>query len=210
MDDHIHVIQHPLMEHKLFQLRNRNTGTRDFRKCVAEMTSLLCYEATRNLPLCEKTVETPLGTMTARDIEGKTLAAVAILRSGLGMVDGILTLVPSAKVGHIGIYRDDQTDQLVQYYCKMPQDISRRQVLLLEPLLATGETTSMAVRMLENYRCTEISLLCLVASEQGIEKIRKQHPGVHIYCAAVDSRVNADGYLVPGIGDAGDRIFGTM
>ena len=205
-----HLIEHPLLQHKLFRLRDRSTGTKEFRKVVAEMTSLLCYEATKDIPLCEKTLETPFGEVTAREIEGKTLAAVAVLRSGLGMLDGVLSLVPSAKVGHIGIYKDRNTGQPVQYYCKMPQDIGQRQVLLLEPMLATGETAEMAVRMLENYRCYQVKLLCLVAVQQGIDYLMKRHPNVEIYCAAVDGGMNRDGYIVPGIGDAGDRMFGTV
>ena len=208
--ERFHLIQHPLLEHKLFQLRNRYTGTKDFRKCVEEMTSLLCYEATRDIPMGERPVETPFGEIKAREIEGKTLAAVVILRAGLGMLDGVLSLVPSAKVGHIGIYKDEKTGELVRYYCKMPQDIVHRQVLLLEPILATGETTDMAVQMLENYRCYQVKLLCLVAVQQGVDFLLKRHPGLEIYCAAMDSRINEEGYIIPGIGDAGDRMFGTM
>ncbi len=176
---------------------------------VSEMTTLLCYEATRDIPLQETQVTTPLGRANCHEIEGKTLAAVAILRSGLGMVDGVMTLVPTAKIGHIGIYKDETTKKPVEYYCKMPTDISSRQVLLLEPMLATGETTSYAAQILENYRCHDIKLLCLVAHQDAVERILREHPKVNIYCAALDDEVNERGFLVPGVGDAGERMFGT-
>lgn len=209
MNERFHLIDHPLLEHKLCQLRDQNTGTKEFRFLVSEMTTLLCYEATRDIPLREKEVTTPLGTASCHEIEGKTLAAVAILRSGLGMVDGVMTLVPTAKIGHIGIYRDETTKKPVEYYCKMPTDIASRQVLLLEPMLATGETSSYAAQIIENYRCHDIKLLCLVAHRDAVERILRDHPTVNIYCAALDDEVNERGFLVPGVGDAGERMFGT-
>ena len=209
MDERFHLIDHPLLEHKLCQLRDDNTGTKEFRFLVSEMTTLLCYEATRDIPLHDKRVKTPLGYADCKEIEGKTLAAVAILRAGLGMVDGVMTLVPSAKIGHIGIYKDETTKKPVEYYCKMPTDISSRQVLLLEPMLATGETTSYAAQIIENYRCHDIKLLCLVAHKDAVERLLKEHPTLHIYCAALDDQVNEKGFLFPGVGDAGERMFGT-
>lgn len=204
-----HLIDHPLLQHKLFTLRDENTKTKDFRTCLSEMTSILCYEATRKMPMREVSVTTPFAEMKAPDMEPGSLAAVAVLRSGLGMTEGVLTLAPFTKVGHIGIYKDKESGQLVQYYSKMPLDISRRHVLLLEPMIATGETADFAIRMLENYRCPAVSLLSIVAVQQGVDLILSRHPYVNIYAAALDSGVNGDGYIVPGLGDIGDRMFGT-
>ncbi len=209
MEEQIHLIDHPLLQHKLCQLRDQNTGVKDFRECVEEVSSLLCYEATRHLPLKEKNIQTPFGPITAREIDDKALAVVAILRAGGGMLGGVLSVLPSVKIGHIGLYRETKTHQLVEYYCKMPTDIASREVLILEPLLARGETASAAISMIKNYSCRHISFLTLVASREAVERLSKDHPDVALYCAAIDEDVNEDGYIVPGVGDAGDRIFGT-
>ncbi|MBQ1384527.1 MAG: uracil phosphoribosyltransferase [Firmicutes bacterium] len=209
MNEGFHLIEHPLLQHKLITLRDKNTNTKDFRSCVAEITTILAYEATRDLPVCERSVETPFANMQAPDMEPGSLAAVVLLRAGLGMADGVQTLAPFVKIGHIGIYKDKETGLPVQYYSKMPTDISRRHVLLLEPMLATGETADHAIRMLENYRCPAISLITIVSVQRGIDLVLSRHPYVNIYAAAVDDKINENGYIVPGLGDIGDRMFGT-
>ncbi len=208
-NERFHLIDHPLLAHKLFTLRDKNTKTKDFRTCLSEMTSILCYEATRTMPMRRVPVETPFAAMEAPDMEPGSLAAVAVLRSGLGMTEGVLTLAPFAKVGHIGIYIDKELGRPVQYYSKMPTDISNRHVLLLEPMLATGRTADYAITMLENYRCPAVSLLTIVAVQQGVDLVLERHPYVHIFAAALDSSINELGYIVPGLGDIGDRMFGT-
>jgi uracil phosphoribosyltransferase len=207
--DNVHVLDHPLLQHKLSILRDERTGVKDFREVVSEIATLMCYEATRDLPLEEMEIQTPVAKAKVMVISGKKLAIVPILRAGLGMVDGILTLIPSAKVGHIGLYRDPETLEPVEYYCKMPNDISERDVIILDPMLATGGSASAAIQFLKNYEVKHIKLMNIIAAPEGIARVRKDHPDVDIYCAAVDEKLNDHGYIVPGLGDAGDRIFGT-
>ena len=205
----VHVLDHPLLQHKLSILRNKSTGVKEFREIVGEIAALMCYEATRNLPTEEVVVETPIAPAKVRVLAGKKLAIVPILRAGLGMVDGILDLIPSAKVGHIGLYRDPETHQPVEYYCKMPNDIAERDVIILDPMLATGGSASAAITFIKGYGCKHIKLMNVIAAPEGIACIQKDHPDVEIYVAAVDSHLNDHGYIVPGLGDAGNRIFGT-
>ena len=202
-------MDHPLLQHKLSILRDENTGVKDFREVVSEIATLMCYEATRDLPLEEVEIKTPITTAKFKTIAGKKLAIVPVLRAGLGMVDGILTLIPSAKVGHIGLYRDPDTLEPVEYYCKMPNDISERDVIILDPMLATGGSASAAIQFIKNYDVKHIKLMNIIAAPEGVERVRKDHPDVEIYCAALDEKLNDHGYIVPGLGDAGDRIFGT-
>jgi uracil phosphoribosyltransferase len=205
----VHVLDHPLLQHKLSILRDAKTGVKDFREVVCEIATLMCYEATRDLPMEGIEIQTPVAPAKVKTISGKKLAIVPILRAGLGMVDGILTLVPSAKVGHIGLYRDPQTLEPVEYYCKMPNDIAERDVIILDPMLATGGSASAAIQFLKNYEVKHIKLMNIIAAPEGIARVTKDHPDVDIYCAAVDEKLNDHGYIVPGLGDAGDRIFGT-
>ena len=205
----VHVLDHPLLQHKLSILRDKNTGVKDFRSIVSEIAGLMCYEATRDLPLEDVTIETPVATGTFKMLAGKKLAVVPILRAGLGMVDGILNLIPSAKVGHIGLYRDPETLAPVEYYCKMPNDIAERDVIILDPMLATGGSASAAIQFIKNYEVKHIKLMNIIAAPEGIERVHHDHPDVDIYCAALDEKLNEHGYIVPGLGDAGDRIFGT-
>ena len=206
----VHVMDHPLITHKLSIMRNKKTGSKDFRELLDEIAMLMGYEITRDLPLENVTIETPLTRMTAKMVSGKKLAIVPILRAGLGMVDGLLSLVPVAKVGHIGMYRDPQTHKPVEYYSKMPTDIEERIVILVDPMLATGGSAADAITMLKNkYGCRHIRLMNLVAAPEGIAHVQKEHPDVDIYVAAVDECLNDHDYIVPGLGDAGDRIFGT-
>ena len=205
----VHILDHPLLQHKLSILRDENTGVKDFREVVSEIATLMCYEATRDLPLEEVEIKTPITTAKFKTIAGKKLAIVPVLRAGLGMVDGILTLIPSAKVGHIGLYRDPDTLEPVEYYCKMPNDISERDVIILDPMLATGGSASAAIQFIKNYDVKHIKLMNIIAAPKGVERVRKDHPDVEIYCAALDEKLNDHGYIVPGLGDAGDRIFGT-
>ena len=205
----VHVLDHPLLQHKLSILRDENTGVKDFRQVVSEIATLMCYEATRDLPLEEVEIKTPVATGRFKTIAGKKLAIVPVLRAGLGMVDGILTLIPSAKVGHIGLYRDPETLEPVEYYCKMPTDIADRDVIILDPMLATGGSASAAIQFIKNYEVKHIKLMNIIAAPEGVERVRRDHPDVDIYVAAVDEKLNDHGYIVPGLGDAGDRIFGT-
>ena len=207
--DKVHVLDHPLLQHKLCILRDENTGVKDFREVVSEIATLMCYEATRDLPLEDVEIKTPVATAKFKALTGKKLAIVPVLRAGLGMVDGILTLVPSAKVGHIGLYRDPQTLEPVEYYCKMPTDIAERDVIILDPMLATGGSASAAIQFIKNYEVKHIKLMNIIAAPEGIERVHRDHPDVEIYCAALDEKLNDHGYIVPGLGDAGDRIFGT-
>ena len=209
MDEMVHIFDHPLIQHKLAILRDENTGVKEFREIVSEIATLMCYEATRDLPTREVEIKTPVATGTFKCLTGKKLAIVPILRAGLGMVDGILTLIPSAKVGHIGLYRDPQTLEPVEYYCKMPSDIAERDVIVLDPMLATGGSASAAIQFIKNYEVKHIKLMNIIAAPEGVERVRKDHPDVAIYCAALDEKLNDHGYIVPGLGDAGDRIFGT-
>ncbi len=206
----LHVLEHPLLQHKLSILRDKNTGVKEFREIVGEISALMCYEATRNLPTQEVEVETPIAKATVRVLAGKKMAIVPILRAGLGMVDSMISLVPSAKVGHIGLYRDPKTHEPVEYYCKMPPDISERQVFIVDPMLATGGSASAAIELLKKkYGCKYITLMDIIAAPEGIALIRAEHPDVDIFVAAVDEKLNENAYIVPGLGDAGDRIFGT-
>ena len=207
--EHVHVLDHPLLQHKLAILRDESTGVKDFRQVVSEIASLMCYEATRDLPLEEVEIKTPVATGRFKSIAGKKLAIVPVLRAGLGMVDGILTLIPSVKVGHIGLYRDPDTLEPVEYYCKMPTDIAERDVIILDPMLATGGSASAAIQFIKNYEVRHIKLMNIIAAPAGIERVQHDHPDVDIYCAALDQGLNDHSYIVPGLGDAGDRIFGT-
>ncbi len=206
----LHIIDHPMIQHKLSIMRDIRTGAKDFRQLLTEISLLMGYEVTRDLPLEPVEIETPMCKTTARVISGKKLAIVPILRAGLGMVDGLLTLLPVAKVGHIGLYRDETTHLPVSYYCKMPSDICHRMVIVTDPMLATGGSASDALTMLKkNYGCNQLRLMCLVAAPEGVKKLQKDHPDVDIYTAALDEELNSDAYILPGLGDAGDRIFGT-
>lgn len=198
-----------MIQHKLTIMRDRTTGSKDFRELLREISLLMGYEVTRDLPLEDVEIETPLCRMTAHKVSGRKLAIVPILRAGLGMVEGLRTLVPVAKVGHIGLYRDENTHTPVVYYCKLPEDIDRRLVIITDPMLATGGSACDAIDMLKQKGCTNIRLMCLVAAPDGVRKVMESHPDVDIYVAAVDERLNSDAYIVPGLGDAGDRIFGT-
>ena len=202
-------MDHPLLQHKLSILRDENTGVKDFREVVSEIATLMCYEATRHLPLEEVEIKTPITTAKFKTIAGKKLAIVPVLRAGLGMVDGILTLIPSAKVGHIGLYRDPDTLEPVEYYCKMPNDIAEREVIILDPMLATGGSASAAIQFIKNYEVKNIKLMNIIAAPEGIQRVHHDHPDVDIYCADLDEKLNDHGYIVPGLGDAGDRSFGT-
>ena len=206
----VQVLDHPLLQHKLSILRDKNTGVKEFREIVGEIAALMCYEATRSLPTQEIEIETPVSMAKVRVLAGKKMAIVPILRAGLGMVDSMISLIPSAKVGHIGLFRDPQTKEPVQYYCKMPPDISERQVFIVDPMLATGGSAAAAISILKNeYGCKSITLMDIIAAPEGIKAVTTAHPDVDIYVAAVDECLNDHAYIVPGLGDAGDRIFGT-
>ena len=206
----VHVLDHPLLQHKLAILRDEKTGVKEFREIVGEIAGLMCFEATRNLPTKEVQVKTPIAMATCRVLAGKKMAIVPILRAGLGMVDAMIGMVPSAKVGHIGLYRDPETHLPVKYYCKMSPDISERSVFIVDPMLATGGSASDAIAILKNeYGCKSITLMDIIAAPEGIAKVQKEHPDVDIFVASVDEKLNENAYIVPGLGDAGDRIFGT-
>lgn len=204
-----HLIDHPLIQHKLTIMRNKNTSSKDFRELLDEISMLMGYEVTRNLPLREVEIETPIQKAKLNMIAGKKLAIVPILRAGLGMVDGLLRLVPVARVGHIGLYRDPDTHEPVEYYCKMPPDIDKRLVIIVDPMLATGGSAADAITMVKAKGANNIVLMCLVAAPEGVKKVQDAHPDVDIFCAALDEKLNEHAYIVPGLGDAGDRIFGT-
>ncbi|MDR1131128.1 MAG: uracil phosphoribosyltransferase [Oscillospiraceae bacterium] len=203
------VFDHPLIQHKLSVMREKDTSVKEFRELVSEVATLMCYEATRDLPLEETEIETPVAKAKVKRIAGKKLAIVPILRAGLGMVDGMLTMIPSAKVGHIGLYRDPDTLMPVKYYCKMPKDVAERDIIIVDPMLATGGSASAAITFMKEYGCRHIKLMCIIGAPEGAKKIQEAHPDVDIYIAAMDERLNSHGYIVPGLGDAGDRIFGT-
>jgi len=205
----VHVVDHPLVQHKLSILRDERTGSKEFREVVSEIATLMCYEATRDLPLKEIEIKTPVSPAKAKVVKGKKLAVVPIFRAGLGMVEGILELIPPTKVGHIGLYRDPDTLKPVEYYCKLPPDISERDVVILDPMLATGGTADAAAAALKKYGCQNIKLMVIIAAPEGIKVMQDRHPDVDIYVSAIDSHLNEHGYIVPGLGDAGDRIFGT-
>ncbi len=207
--NNVFVFDHPLIQHKISLLRDKNTNTKEFRELVSEISMLMGYEVTRNMPLKEVEIETPVGIAKTRVISGKKLGFVPILRAGMGMLDGMLRLLPMAKVGHIGLYRDPGTLEPVEYYLKLPVDASEREIVLLDPMLATGGSASAAISLLKSKGISNIKLMSLIASKNGIERINRDHPDVSIYCAAVDEVLNDHGYIVPGLGDAGDRLFGT-
>ena len=204
------ITNQPLIQHKLSILRDKNTGTREFRQLIAELAMLECYEATRDLPLQPKLIQTPIGPCNANELAGRKMAIIPILRAGLGMVDGILNLVPSAKVGHIGMFRDPETHAPVPYYCKLPHDVEERDVLVLDPMLATGGSAVDAINQVKTYNPKSIRFLCIVAAPEGLQALQAAHPDVDIICAALDEKLNENAYIVPGLGDAGDRIFGTL
>ena len=208
-DSKVHVLDHPLLQHKLSILRDERTGVKEFREIVSEIATLECYEATRDLPLEDVEIKTPVATGTFKCLTGKKLAIVPILRAGLGMVDGILTLIPSAKVGHIGLYRDPETLAPVEYYCKMPHDIAERDVIVLDPMLATGGSAVAAVNFIKEHGGKKIKFMSIIAAPEGLERLHKAHPDIQIYVGHVDRCLNGDAYICPGLGDAGDRIFGT-
>ena len=203
------VMDHPLIRHKIGYIRRKDTGTKDFRQTIGEIANLICYEATRDLKLSEVEIETPICSTTVEELAGKKLAIVPILRAGLGMVDGILQLIPAAKVGHIGLYRDPETLEPVEYYCKLPADCAQREVFVVDPMLATGGSSVAAIRMLKERGCKNIHFMCIIAAPEGVARMREEHPDVDIYIGALDEKLNDHGYIVPGLGDAGDRIFGT-
>lgn len=210
MENQVFIMDHPLIQHKLTLLRDKHTGTMEFRALVSEIATLICYEATRDLPLKEVETETPLVKATTKVIAGRKLAIVPILRAGLGMVDGMMKLVPAAKVGHIGLYRDHKTLQPVEYYSKLPSDLSERDVIVLDPMLATGGSAVDAISIIKRSNPKSIKFLCIIAAPEGVKALTEAHPDVQVYCAAVDERLNENGYILPGLGDAGDRIFGTL
>lgn len=205
----VRVIDHPLIQHKLSIVRDVNTGTKEFRELLEEIAMLMAYEITRNLPLEETQIETPVTTCRAKVLSGKKLAVVPILRAGLGMVNGVTRIIPAARVGHIGVYRNPETLDPVEYYCKLPTDIAERDIIVIDPMLATGGSVVAAIDMIKRSGAKNIKLMCLVAAPEGVRVVNDRHPDVEIYTAAVDERLNDHGYIVPGLGDAGDRIFGT-
>ena len=203
------VMDHPLIAHKISYIRQENVGTKEFREVIGEIAQLMCYEATRDLRTEEVTIKTPLAEMKGRVLSGKKLAIIPILRAGLGMVDGMLSLIPAAKVGHIGLYRDPETLEPVEYYCKLPEDCEEREVFVVDPMLATGGSSSAAIRMLKEKGVKHIRFLCIIAAPEGLRRMREDHPDIDIYIGALDEKLNDHGYIIPGLGDAGDRIFGT-
>ncbi len=205
----VHILDHPLIQHKLAILRNKDTGVKEFRELVSEIAGLMCYEATRNLPTMEVDVETPITTAKCRMLSGKKLAIVPVLRAGLGMVDSMVDLIPSAKIGHIGLYRDPETHKPVEYYCKLPDDIGNRVVFVVDPMLATGGSAVAAIDFLKQRGCKNIIMMNIIGCPEGIKAVQEAHPDVEMYLAACDEKLNANAYIVPGLGDAGDRIFGT-
>ncbi len=205
----LHILDHPLLQHKVSMIRDKNTGVKEFRELVEEIAMLMAYEVTRDLPLREVEVETPITRAKTNVIAGKTLGIIPILRAGLGMVNGVLNLIPSAKVGHIGLYRDPSTLQAVEYYCKLPSDAQERELIIVDPMLATGVSAVDAIGQIKTRGCKNIKLMCIIASPEGAKAVQKAHPDVDIYVAAMDSGLNDHAYIVPGLGDAGDRLFGT-
>lgn len=205
----VHLIDHPLIQHKLTFIRDKNTGSKDFRDLVSEVATLMAYEVTRDFPLEDAEVETPIAPAKTKVIAGKKVGIIAILRAGLGMVDGMLRLIPAAKVGHIGIYRDPETLKPIDYYCKLPPDVSERDLIVVDPMLATGGSATAAIRFLKERGAVNIKLMVLIAAPEGIKMVQEHHPDVDIFTAAIDERLNSHGYIVPGLGDAGDRLFGT-
>ena len=205
----IYVMNHPLIEHKISYIRRKDVSTKEFREVIGEIAQLMCYEATRDLKTKEVEIQTPIAKTTGRELDGKKLAIVPVLRAGLGMVDGMLSLIPAAKVGHIGLYRDPETLEPVEYYCKLPADCDEREVFVVDPMLATGGSSSAAISMLKEKGVKNIRFLCIIAAPEGVRRMRESHPDVDLYVGALDEKLNEHGYIVPGLGDAGDRIFGT-
>ena len=205
----VHVISHPLVQHKLTIIRDKSTGPKDFRDLVEEVSLLMAYEVTRDMPLEDHEVETPIGKTVGKVLTGRQVGVVPILRAGLGMVNGVLKLIPAAKVGHVGVYRDPDTLKPVEYYCKLPVDVEERQVIVLDPMLATGGSAAAAIEYLKEKNVTSIKFMCLLAAPEGIELLQREHPDVPIFTAAIDERLNEHGYIIPGLGDAGDRLLGT-
>ena len=203
------IMDHPLIQHKIGFIRRESTGTKDFRQTISEIATLICYEATRDLKLSDVRIKTPICETTVKELKGKKMAIVPILRAGLGMVDGMLTLIPAAKVGHIGLYRDPETLKPVEYYCKLPADCAEREVFVVDPMLATGGSSIAAIQMLKDKGCKNIHFMCIIAAPEGVEAMTAAHPDVDLYIGALDEKLNDHGYIVPGLGDAGDRIFGT-
>lgn len=205
----VYIFDHPLIQHKLSLMRDKKTGAKEFRELLEEISMLMVYEVTRDLPTEEKEIETPICAMKSRVLSGKKVGIVPILRAGLGMVDGVAKLIPAARIGHIGLYRDPETLEPVEYYCKLPADSESRELLVLDPMLATGGSASAAITFLKQRNCNHIRLVNLIAAPEGIERVQRDHPDVNIYVAACDERLNEHGYIIPGLGDAGDRLFGT-
>ena len=205
----VHVLDHPLIQHKLAILRSKNTSVKEFRELIREISGLMCYEATRNLPTKEVEVQTPVAVAKCRRLAGKKMAIIPILRAGLGMVDAMVDLIPAAKIGHIGLYRDPETHMPVEYYCKLPEDISNRRVFVVDPMLATGGSAVAAIDFLKKYGCKNIVMMNIIGCPEGVAAVQKAHPDVDIYIAALDEKLNDHCYIIPGLGDAGDRIFGT-
>lgn len=203
------IMDHPLVQHKISFIRRTDTGTKDFRQTIGEIAMLICYEATRDLPLSDVEIETPICKATVKELKGRKMAIIPILRAGLGMVDGILNMVPAAKIGHIGLYRDPETLQPVEYYCKLPADCAERDVFVVDPMLATGGSAISAIQMLKDKGCRNIRFMCILAAPEGVKAMQEAHPDVDMYIGALDEKLNDHGYIVPGLGDAGDRIFGT-
>lgn len=205
----VYVMDHPLIQHKISYIRREELGSKDFREMISEIAMLMCYEATRDLKLQDVTIKTPIAEMTAKELAGKKLAIVPILRAGLGMVEGMLAMIPAAKVGHIGLYRDPETLEPVEYYCKLPADCDERDVFVVDPMLATGGSSVAAIKLLKDKGVKNIRFMCIIAAPEGVERMKGEHPDVDIYIGALDDHLNDHGYIVPGLGDAGDRIFGT-
>ena len=205
----VYVMDHPLIQHKVGIIRREEVGSKDFRQMISEIAMLMCYESTRNLKLQDVKIKTPICETTVKELAGKKLAVVPILRAGLGMVEGMLAMIPAAKIGHIGLYRDPETHEPHEYYCKLPSDCNEREVYVVDPMLATGGSCVAAIQMLKEKGVKNIHFMCIIASPEGVERLQKEHPDVDIYIAALDEKLNDHGYIVPGLGDAGDRIFGT-
>lgn len=205
----VHVVDHPLVQHKLTLMRDKNCGTKDFRQLLEEISMLMAYEVTRELPLKEIEIETPVAKCTSKVIAGKKLGIVPILRAGLGMVDGVMRLVPAARVGHIGLYRDPETHMPVEYYCKLPTDVAERDLIVVDPMLATGGSSIAAINFIKKRGCKSITLMCLVGCPEGVKALQEAHPDVNLYIVAIDEKLNESKYIIPGLGDAGDRLFGT-
>lgn len=203
------IMDHPLIQHKIGYIRRTDTGTKDFRQTISEIAMLICYEATRDLQLTDVEIQTPICKTTVKELKGKKMAIIPILRAGLGMVDGVLELIPAAKVGHIGLYRDPETHEPVEYYCKLPADCAEREVFVVDPMLATGGSAVAAIQLLKDKGCKKIHFMCIIAAPEGVKKMQEAHPDVDMYIGALDEKLNENAYIVPGLGDAGDRIFGT-